>query len=125
MSIEIGAKSSGTAFLVAGGIVYEIIAANCSSPQTTEINADSRAETLMKWVNLGLVQSVLFVAIAALVDPAHRKEIIAGGALGGGLMYASYFHAKKAGLESVSAGTEDTSVPRTLNLKTALSWNAA
>ena len=54
-------NSWGIAFLVAAGIVYEIIAAACSSPQTTEINASTRAGTLMKWVHIGLAQSALFV----------------------------------------------------------------
>ena len=51
----------GVAFLVSAGIVYEIIAAACSSPQTTEINAKSRSDTLMKWVNLGCVCVCQFV----------------------------------------------------------------
>lgn len=98
--------SNGVAFLVAGGIVYEIIAANCSSPQTTELNAHSRAETLMKWVNLGLGQSVLFIGAAMLFDKRHRGAIAAGGLLAGGLMYGLYGHAKKAGLSSALPPTE-------------------
>ncbi|HXT92375.1 MAG TPA: hypothetical protein VN714_24335, partial [Trebonia sp.] len=56
-----GNGSTGIAFLVSAGIVNEIIAAACSSPQTTEINAAKRADTLMKWVNLGIAQAALFV----------------------------------------------------------------
>jgi len=107
MAGDIGpGKSVGVAFLVSAGIVYEIIAANCSSPQTAEINANKRAGTLMKWVNLGLVQAAGFVAIAAYLDPAHREEIVYGGALAAGIMYVSYVHAKKAGLASGGQGTE-------------------
>ncbi|MGH7483983.1 MAG: hypothetical protein ACREMY_00080 [bacterium] len=89
-------------FMVSGGLVYEIIAAACSSPQTTEINADTRADTLMKWVYLGLGQAALFVGIAAYIsdDP---KAVIAGGLLGGGLMLAQYEHAKRAGLSAPNA----------------------
>lgn len=97
---------SGTAFLVSAGIVYEIIAAACSSPQTTEINASTRADTLMKWVHLGLVQSALFVGAAALLDRPHRTEIIAGGATAAVLMYGQYLHARAAGLASSEPGTE-------------------
>jgi len=98
--------SNGATFLISAGIVYEIIAAACSSPQTTEINADSRADTLMKWVYLGLAQSALFIAVAAYIDPKHRSSIVAGGATAGFLMWAQYTHAKMAGLSSTRPGTE-------------------
>lgn len=96
----------GVAFLVSAGIVYEIIAAACSSPQTAEINAHSRSNTLMKWVRLGMVQAGAFVVIAAMLDPKHAPHIIGGGLLAMGLMYAQYAHALKAGLASVLPGTE-------------------
>jgi hypothetical protein len=98
---------NGPAFLISAGIVYEIIAAACSSPQTAEINADKRAGTLMKWVHIGLVQSALFIAVAAYIDPKHRTPILAGGALAAGIMYGSYVHAKSSGLANPTApGTE-------------------
>lgn len=107
MATELGtSKSDGIAFLVSAGIVYEIIAAACSSPQTTEINAHARADTLMKWVHLGIGQAAVFIAAAAYWDRSHRKAILAGGILAGGLMYAQYVHAKQAGLASAAAGTE-------------------
>ena len=101
-----GANSDGIAFLVSAGIVYEIIAAACSSPQTTEINASTRADTLMKWVHIGLVQAAAFVVVAAWWDKRHRKAILAGGFIAAGLMYYQYDHAKKAGLASDQPGTE-------------------
>ncbi len=97
---------SGVAFLVSAGIVFEIIAAACSSPQTTEINAGARAETLMKWVNIGVGTSALFVILAAKIDPPHATEIVSGGVLAGGLMYWYYTHAKKAGLANGGPTTE-------------------
>jgi hypothetical protein len=97
---------SGVAFLVSAGIVYEIIAAACSSPQTTEINAASRADTLMKWVHLGMVQALVFVLIAAMLEQKHAPAILGGGTLAMGLMYAQYRHAKSAGLKSGLPGTE-------------------
>lgn len=106
-SVESSVKGSdGVAFLVSAGIVYEIVAAACSSPQTTEINAGKRADTLMKWVNIGIGQAAVFVAAAAYIDPRHRGAIIAGGVLAGALMYASYVHAKRAGLANGGPGTE-------------------
>lgn len=98
--------SDGIAFLVSAGIVYEVIAAACSSPQTTELNADKRAPTLMKWVNIGVAQSVLFVTAAAIIDPKHRGAILAGGGIAAGLMYMQYFHARNAGLKSNEPPTE-------------------
>lgn len=99
-------NSTGIAFLVSAGIVYEIIAAACSSPQTTEINAGKRAGTLMKWVYLGLVQSAIFVAAAAWFDKANRTAIVAGGTTAGLLMWVQYWHARDAGLNSQEPGTE-------------------
>ena|ERR1700722_13762133 len=101
-----GNAEGGVAFLVSAGIVYEIIAAACSSPQTTEINSDKRSATLMKWVWIGMGQAALFVAVAAYFDKAHRKEIIWGGATAGVLMYAQYHHARSAGMRSAAPGTE-------------------
>ena len=101
-----GGASSGVAFLVSAGIVYEIIAAACSSPQTTEINASTRADTLMKWVHLGLLQAAGFVVAAAVLDRQHAGPILVGGVLAGGIMYVQYHHAREAGLASKAPGTE-------------------
>lgn len=106
---QVGGGSSagnGVAFLVGAAIVYEAIAANCSSPQTAELNAKSRAETLMKWVNIGAAQGVGLTVIASLYDKQHAKPILAGGLLTAGLMYALYTHAKVVGLQSTEPGTE-------------------
>ncbi len=97
---------SGVAFLVSAGVVYEIIAACCSSPQTTEINASTRATTLMKWVHLGVIQSAAFIFVAAVLDTKNAPEIIAGGGIAMALLYGQYGHAKKAGLSSDAPGTE-------------------
>lgn len=99
-------SSSGIAFLVSAGVVYEIIAAACSSPQTTEINASTRADTLMKWVHIGLLQAAALVAAAAYMDRKHRAPIIAGGTSAAVVMYASYYHARRAGLANPGPGTE-------------------
>ncbi|MDA8039911.1 MAG: hypothetical protein M0Z69_12310 [Actinomycetota bacterium] len=105
MAVAVG-DSDGIAFLVSAGIVYEIIAAACSSPQTTEINAGLRASTLMKWVHLGIGQAAVFVLVAAAVDERHRRAILGGGALAGALMYGQYRHALVSGLRSGAPGTE-------------------
>jgi hypothetical protein len=99
-------SEGGVAFLVSAGIVYEIIAAACSSPQTAEINAHSRSGTLMKWVHIGMVQAGVFVLAAAYLDKRHRAQILAGGALAMALMFGQYRHALASGLRSSDPGTE-------------------
>lgn len=107
MTVEgLGASGNGVAFLVSAGVMYEIIAAACSSPQTTELNADRRADTLMKWVNLGVGQGILFVGLAAAIDSQHRAAILWGGGVAAVLLYVQYMHAKQAGLASGLPGTE-------------------
>jgi hypothetical protein len=99
-------SGDGVAFLVSAGIVYEIIAAACSSPQTAQINAAARADTLMKWVYIGMGQAALFIAIAAYIDRKHAPAIIAGGTTAGVLMYAQYKHAITCGLRDGGPPTE-------------------
>jgi hypothetical protein len=101
-------SDNAVVFMVSAGLVYEIIAAACSSPQTTEINAASRSGTLMKWVKIGLLQAALFVAIAILIAGNHARRLAAaaGGALAGIVMWASYTHAQTAGLASGGPPTE-------------------
>lgn len=103
-----GGSSKGVAFLVSAGVCYEIIAAACSSPQTTEINAQTRSATLFKWVYLGLGQAALFVALAAIWDPKQAVPILVGGGLAAGILYVSYAHAKQSGLANPGPTTEST-----------------
>lgn len=112
MAVEgLGGNSNGVAFLVSAGVMYEIIAAACSSPQTTELNASARADTLMKWVHLGVAQGILFVALAAFYDRSEAVPILTGGLLAAALLYWQYSHAKKSGLENGGQPTENYSNP--------------
>jgi len=106
--LALGGKSNGNgiAFLVSAGIVFEIIAYACSSPQTVEINASKRAETLMKWVSIGEVQSAFFIGAAAVMDSKHRGPIIAGGGLAMGISWVLYVLAKQWGLANKGPETE-------------------
>jgi hypothetical protein len=101
------ANSNGVAFLVSGGLVYEIIAFACSSPQTAEINIRKRGNTLMKWVHLGQGLAAVTITVAAVMDKGHRGSIIAGGLFAMVSAEAFYLHAKTAGLASGGAETED------------------
>lgn len=97
--------SDAQTFMIAAGLVFEIIAAFCSSPQTTHLNAHARADTLMLWVGLGLVVAVIFVGIAATVLKGGAPAIW-GGALAGASLGIAYVYAKHAGLRDGGPATE-------------------
>jgi hypothetical protein len=92
-------------------LMYDVISATNSSPQTTEINARARSGTLMKWVKLGLAQGAVFVLLGAYIEQKSGGDPwapIIGGGLAAGLLWAQYVHAKNAGLASTAPGTETT-----------------
>jgi hypothetical protein len=86
-------------------LMYDIISATNSSPQTTEINANKRANTLMKWVHLGIVQGLLFVAIGVYLDK-DRWPPLMGGGLAAVILYAQYRYALQSGLDYPGETTE-------------------
>lgn len=100
-------NGSGDAIVIAvyAALVYDVISATNSSPQTTEINADRRAGTLMKWVHLGLLQAAVFVAIGVVLHPKHWPPLIGGG-MAGLALYAQYIYAKQSGIENPGRPTE-------------------
>lgn len=99
--------SWGVAFLIACGIMAEIIAKACSSPQTLEINAKKRAPTLTKWVTIGIIEGLALIAIAAMIDKKYRGPILLGGLLEAAITWLEYAHGKAAGLKSDEPTTED------------------
>lgn len=101
----LGGGSKSVEFMVAAGLVFEIIAAACSSPQTTEMNAPARADTLMKWVIVGMVMSGVFVGVAAVMSKDKWPALLGGG-MAGGMMWTAYAHAKSAGLKNGGPPTE-------------------
>jgi hypothetical protein len=103
--------SPGVAFLVSAGIMAEIVAKACSSPQTVEINAHTRAETLMKWVNVGLIEGAALVIYAAVIDPGNRAPILMGAIFEGVITLVEYVHAKRSGLASAAPATEQHLAP--------------
>ena len=75
-----------------------------SSPQTTEINAQARADTLMKYVLIGDLVAVTGGLLASIVSKSVVPLVGAGGvALG---MHLLYVHAKNSGLEQGGPPTE-------------------
>ncbi len=98
-------ENSALSVAVYAALVYDIVAATNSSPQTTEINAAKRADTLMKWVYLGLAQAGFFVAVGVLLDNRRWPPLLGGG-IAGILLWWQYEHAKQSGLKSDEPGTE-------------------
>lgn len=80
--------------------VYADLAANMysatnSSPQTTELFAGDRSETLWKYVKVGHGQAVVFGVLGSILDRSLWPLV---GTLSiGAVMHAMYSHALKAG----------------------------
>lgn len=101
---ESDAALFGIAFLG----VKDIYSADNSSPQTTEINARHRASTLMKWVNIAAVESAgLVLLLMAAAPRGHKRWPVLGGFLSLLVTYGQYVYAKRCGLQSMEAGTEE------------------
>src|SRR5215468_6720527 len=93
------------AFGVAADLVYNIYSATNSSPQTTELFAADRADTLWKYVRLGAGQAIILVGIMAI----RGRSIwpILGGVVAGAAMHLMYSHALAAGAgQKPPAGSE-------------------
>ena len=75
-----------------------------SSPQTTELNAAARADTLMKWVKIGALVALAGGAIGSWTSrsawPLISTLVVAA------VMFYCYDHAKKKGLEQGGIPTE-------------------
>ena len=102
----IGAGSWGVAFLVSATFMADIVAKACSSPQTAEINIGKRADTLMKWVRVGLIEGASLVAVALIVDKKYRTPILLGALAEGVITWTEYWYAKHSGLANGGPVTE-------------------
>jgi hypothetical protein len=104
-------SSSRLGWVVAFGIyatfALDCYSTFCSSPQTTELNAQARADTLMKWVRIGGLVAIVGGAGATLYSKSAAPLVGAGAITL--LMYGMYVHAKNSGLENGGATTEDYS----------------
>jgi hypothetical protein len=116
---ELNGESAAVVVAVYAALTYDIISATNSSPQTTEINAATRAETLMKWVKIGLLQAGLFGAIGVMLDKRRWPPALGAG-LAAALLWVQYVHARNSGLANPGPGTETTSAPMHLGMR----WRA-
>jgi hypothetical protein len=101
--------SDAITFGIFAALTYDVISTTNSSPQTTELNAKARAETLMKWVKLGLAQAALFAGIGVAIEIKQGHSWwppALGSGLAGILLWVQYVHAKESGIKSIEPGTE-------------------
>lgn len=103
--LSVMSENDAVTFMVSADLVFTVIAAFCSSPQTAEINAKKRSATLMKWVGLGLGASAVFVFIAAGPMKGGKAALLGGG-VAGLMLGIAYVYANKSGLASGGPGTE-------------------
>ena len=75
-----------------------------SSPQTTEINAAARADTLMKWVYIADAVSLAGGLLAWKIT--GKAVAFVGAAVVVAGMHLLYLHAKRSGLENGGQPTE-------------------
>ena len=97
----------GIAFVIGAASMAEFVAKACSSPQTVEINAQKRAPTLMKWVNIGIVEGALIIGATIFFDKKYAMPMIAGAVVEGVITYAEYAHGKQSGLANPGQPTEE------------------
>lgn len=101
------ANGGGTMLKVAvsAELVYQLVGANMSSPQTAELNAHARAATISKWVNLTNAEAVGWTVLLCFLS--HDLWPALGGGLALSGMVIKYRHAINSGLSSSAPGTEN------------------
>lgn len=98
--------AGGILFLAATDNSLNAYSSITSSPQTTELFAKDRADTLMKYVWLANITTIGLSAIAAIV--AQTAWPLIGGLLVVVLMHTLYNHAKSLGDGTSDEGNTTT-----------------
>lgn len=94
-SRRIRAATAAVSFGVYADLAANMYSATNSSPQTTELFAGERSETLWKYVKVGHAQALFFGVVGSMLDRSLWPLL---GTLSiGGIMHAMYTHALKAG----------------------------
>jgi hypothetical protein len=89
---------------VSAEMVYQLVGANLSSPQTNELNAGARAPTLQKWVTVTNLEAAGWIGFLIILDGSLWPLIGGGLALAG--MMVKYRYAINAGVNSPAPATE-------------------
>lgn len=95
-----GLVSAAALFGIYAALIFDIFSSICSSPQTTQLFAMERAATLWRWVRIGAVLSLIFIALGAWMAQKEGKDYrapIAGGLVALSIMYFLYLNALKKG----------------------------
>lgn len=108
---------------VAAEMVYQLIGANLSSPQSNQLNAGARAPTLQKWVNLTNIEAVAWIAFLAYLDQSWWPVL--GGALALGSMALKYKNAIETGLAERLPPTEDYQHPERMSVNAVYEYSQA
>lgn len=82
-------------FGIYADLAFNLYSATNSSPQTTELAANERAATLMKYVKIGDVGALGFGLMGSFM--AGSLMPLFGAALVAGIMHLLYRHALKSG----------------------------
>lgn len=108
---------------VAAEMVYQLIGANLSSPQSNQLNAGARAPTLQKWVNLTNIEAVAWIAFLAYLDQSWWPVL--GGTLALGSMALKYKNAIETGLAERLPPTEDYQHPERMSVNAVYEYSQA
>lgn len=92
---RVRAASAAISFGVYADLAYNLYSATNSSPQTTELFAGERSETLWKYVVIGHIQAVALGLFGSLLDGTLWP--LFGTLSIGGVMHGMYRHALNAG----------------------------
>ena len=87
--------ASALAFGVYADLAFNLFSAMNSSPQTTELFADDRSETLWKYVKIADVAALAFGVFGSLLDKSWWPLL--GALVVIVVMHGMYIHALKAG----------------------------
>lgn len=103
--MEMNGSTAAALLGIYATLALDAYSAFCSSPQTTEININTREDSLMYWVKWGGGFAIV-AGGAATVISGEPWPIIGAGTVAL-IFWLLYKHAAKRGKESCEPGTED------------------
>ncbi len=105
MAISAIGMGAAALFGIYADLAMNIASATNSSPQTTELFADDRADTLWKWVKVGGVTAIGFGVVGAALTGSLWPLVGVAAVLGS--MFLMYRNALESGRKNQS-NTSDT-----------------
>lgn len=92
---------------VFAALAYDVTSANLSSPQTFELNVNQRGPTLHKWLNMNVIEALLWGVGASYFDKTPYPFY--GALLGIASMYVKYHYAMASGRRNPKPDMETAS----------------